>query len=120
MFDLAATSILSKVSLISPMLATDINDVLNKMKTADTSKLDPIMEQTEMVGAGVYKIVFTVMVICFVVGLMLFSIRFFGADPHTKSAMKGDFFWKAGAIVMGFASVAIVILLFKFGDQLFL
>ena len=119
MFYTVADGIVGKVARFSPMLATNINDVLNKMKTADTSKLDPIMQQTEMVGAGAYKIVFTIMVMIFVVGFMIFAIKFFSADPHTRAQLKFDIFWKAGAVVLGFAAIAIVLLLWKFGDQLF-
>ena len=103
--------------------ALDVQSILNDMEsgtgTSTNASLTELTGKIKEIGNGGYNIVFIIACMVFAIGLIIFFIKLFTANPQERSFMKWDIVWKCAAIACAFGAIAIVTLLARFGKGLF-
>ncbi len=95
----------------------DVNSVIEGANDAGT--LDPLVEQSQTLGASGYKLVYTIMVFIFIIGFVIAFIKLFFSNSSERTEAKSNMVWKIIAAVCGFAAIGLVILLATIGGGLF-
>lgn len=85
----------------------------------DTGTLDPLVQQTQSLGASGYKLVYTIMVFVFIIGFIIAFAKLFFSNSSERTEAKSDMVWKIIAGICGFATIGLVILLATIGGGLF-
>lgn len=95
----------------------DVNSVIEGAN--DSGTLDPLVEQSQSLGASGYKLVYTVMVFIFIIGFIIAFIKLFFSNSSERTEAKSNMVWKIIAAACGFAAIGLVILLATIGGGLF-
>lgn len=101
------------------MLTLDVEEIVGKADSADTSAFGDLENKVTSTGFGVYRLVGVFACIAFIIaGAWAFFKMFFVASPQEKQEAKGNMLYKVLAVVGFFAIPGIIVLLSGVGQNL--